>query len=112
MRPDAVLGFAEPLLFSNQKRIVESIANMRIPAFFEFSSFTENGALLSYGPSLRDLYARSASYVARILEGAKAADLPMEYPTTFELVVNIKAAKALGLGIPPSIAISADRTVE
>jgi putative ABC transport system substrate-binding protein len=87
-------------------------AKTRLPAIFPFQRYVAAGGLLSYGASLGDLFARSAGYVDKILKGAKPADLPVEQPTTFELVVNLKTAQALGLTIPQSIIARADEVIE
>jgi putative ABC transport system substrate-binding protein len=82
------------------------------PGIFELSGYPEAGCLMSYGTSSADLWRRSASYVDKILRGAKAADLPVEQPTKFELVINLKTAKALGLTIPPSVLGRADEVIQ
>ncbi len=87
-------------------------AQTRLPAIYGFSEFARAGGLLAYGPSVPDQARRAAVYVDKILKGAKPADLPVEQPTKFELVVNLKTAKALGLTIPPSLLLRADQIIE
>jgi putative ABC transport system substrate-binding protein len=87
-------------------------AAQRIPVMYEFSSFVQDGGLMSYGPNAEDNFRRVAYYVDRILKGAKPGDLPMEQPTKFELVINVKTAKALGIKIPDSIMLRADKLIE
>jgi ABC-type uncharacterized transport system substrate-binding protein len=84
----------------------------RLPSMFDGRDFSEAGGLMSYGPNLSDLFRRAATFVDRILRGAKPADLPVEQPTKFELVVNLKTAKALGLTIPPSLLARADEVIQ
>ena len=88
------------------------MARRRLPTVFGVSEYAEAGGLLAYGPSLADGYRRAAIYVDRILKGAKPGDLPVEQPTTFEMVINMKTAKALGLTIPPSVLGRADQVIE
>ena len=83
-----------------------------VAAVYGLSEFARDGGLLSYGPDLVDLYRRAATYVDRILRGAKPEDLPVQFPTKFEMVLNLKTAKALGLAIPPSIMLRADEVIE
>ena len=111
-RPDVVLTMGDSLTFAHQKRIAEALANLRIPGVYEFSFFVEAGGLISYGPSLKSLYASSARFVAKILDGTKPSDLPVEYPTLFELVVNRKTANTLGITIPYTIMVRAERVIE
>jgi ABC-type uncharacterized transport system substrate-binding protein len=87
-------------------------AKIRLPAVFPFRRYVAAGGLLSYGASLGDLFARTAGYVDKILKGASPADLPIEQPTVFELVVNMKTARAMGFDIPPSILARADEVIE
>src|SRR6266508_2545871 len=97
-----------PIANAYQKQIVDFAAKNRLPAMFEDSDSVEHGGLMSYGTNLVDLYRRAAIYVDKILKGAKPADLPVEQPTKFELVINLKTAKALGLTIPPTLLLRAD----
>lgn len=97
---------------NNQTRIVEFTAANRLPAISVFRGFAASGGLMSYGPNLYELGRRAAAYLDKILKGARPADLPVEQPTTFELVVNMKTAGALGLTIRPSILARADEVIE
>src|SRR6266571_3844258 len=110
--PEALLLLADPLTISQRSRIVEFAAEQRLPAIYETSNFVDVGGLISYGPSISDQYRRAATYVDKILRGAKPADLPIEQPTKFELVINMRAAKALGIKIPDSIMLRADKVIE
>ena len=111
-RPDGIFMVSDALTTLNRKRVVEFAAENRLPAAYEFRDPVADGGLMSYGPSLPDLFARTAYYIDRILKGAKPADLPMERPTRFYLVVNLKTAKDLGLTIPPGILARADEVIE
>ena len=111
-RVDAVLPFPSTMLFNERKRLVALAAKHRLPAMFNARQFVELGGLIAYGADLPDLTRRSAIYVDKILKGAKPADLPVEQPTTFELSINLKTAKALGLTIPPSLLVRADHVIE
>ena len=111
-RPDALLVTVEPFTRRHLARILEFCSTNRIPSMFEESSYVEAGGLMSYGPDLREIYRRAATYVDRILKGAKPADLPVEQPTKFELVINLKTAKALGITLPQSILVRAERVIE
>ena len=111
-RPDALLILADPLTTSERLRIVEFAAAERLPAMYETSRFVEAGGLMSYGPNVDQIVRRAATYVDKILKGAKPGDLAIEQPATFELVINLKSAKAQGITIPPSILLQADRVIE
>jgi putative ABC transport system substrate-binding protein len=111
-RPGALLVTAEPFTNRHRDRILEFAMHNRIPAMYEESRFVEAGGLLSYGPSILDMYRRAATYVDKILKGAKPSDLPVEQPTKFELVINLKTAKALGITIPQSVLVRVDRAIQ
>jgi putative ABC transport system substrate-binding protein len=111
-RPDALLAVVDGLTLQHRRRIVEFAAANRIAAIYETSEFVESGGLMSYGPSAADNYRRAAGYVDRILKGAKPADLPVEQPSKIELVINAKSARALGLVIPQSVLLRADRIID
>jgi putative tryptophan/tyrosine transport system substrate-binding protein len=100
-------------LFTNAREvIITTAARLRLPTVYPYSHFAENGGLVSYGFDVRDMFQRAAAYVDRILKGAKPANLPAQQPTKFELVVNLKTAKALGLTVPPSLLARADEVIE
>lgn len=101
-----------PFTGANRKLILELAAKYRLPGMFDIRLFVDGGGLISYGPSLPDLFRRAAHYVDKIFKGAKPADLPVEQPTKFELFINRKTAKALGLTIPQSLLLSADEVIE
>ena len=111
-RPDAAIVVTDPLIFLERKRVVEFGTQHAIPIMYEFKEFVELGGLLSYGPSLMDMWRRAASYVDKILKGAKPADLPVEQPTKFELVVNLKTAKRFGLEVPPLLLAQAHEVID
>ena len=111
-RPDALLLVTDALTNINRKKVLDFAAEQRIPAIYERSLFVHDGGLISYGPIVDDTFRRVAVYVDRILKGAKPADLPVEQPTRYELVVNLKAAKALGLAIPQSMLLRADEVIQ
>jgi putative ABC transport system substrate-binding protein len=102
----------EPIFAADRRRIVDLAAKHRLPMISDYREFPEAGALMSYGPNAREIYRRTATYVDKILKGAKPVDLPVEQPTRFELVINTKTAKALGLTIPPSVLIRADQVIQ
>jgi len=111
-RAQALIVMSDPMTAAQRKRIAELAASHRLPAIYALREFVEAGGLSSYATSLVDQYRRAAGYVDRILKGAKPGDLPVEQPTAFELWINAKAARALGLTIPPSLLLRADRVVE
>jgi putative ABC transport system substrate-binding protein len=109
---DAFLVLVDPILHRQQPHIVNLAAKSRLPAIYPFRQNVEAGGLMAYGADLLDLYRRAATYVDRILKGARPGDLPIEQPTKFELVVNLKTAKALGLTIPPAVLVRADQVID
>jgi putative ABC transport system substrate-binding protein len=111
-RADALLVLASAMFFNERKQIVDLATKHRLPSISSAREFAELGGLIAYGASLTDLQRRSATYVDKILKGAKPADLPVEQPTKFELVVNLKAAKALGLTLPDKLLVAADEVIE
>jgi putative tryptophan/tyrosine transport system substrate-binding protein len=111
-RAGAIVVFGDPLTFIHRTRIAELAAKHRLPALYLFRESVEAGGLMAYGPSFPDLGRRAATYVDKILKGAKPADLPVEQPTKFELVINLKTAQALGLTIPQSLLLRADQVIE
>jgi ABC-type uncharacterized transport system substrate-binding protein len=108
----AIVTMDDPVVQSQRGRIVTFAMRQRLPVMSEFRPGTEAGALMSYGPNQIDLWRRAAAYVDKILKGAKPADIPVEQPTKFELVINLKSAKALGITIPPSLLSVADEVIE
>jgi putative ABC transport system substrate-binding protein len=110
-RPDAFITTVEPFTGDHRQRIVAFAAQHRLPAMYEEREFVDAGGLMAYGPSLAANYRRAATYVDKILMGAKPADLPVEQPTKFELVINLKTAKTLGLTIPQSVLLQADEVI-
>ncbi|TMA78190.1 MAG: ABC transporter substrate-binding protein, partial [Deltaproteobacteria bacterium] len=111
-RPDALLTMVDLFTRLHLKRILEFAAKNRLPAMYEDRSFVEAGGLISYGPWNAELYRRSATYVDKILKGANPADLPVEQPTRFELFINLKTAKELGVTIPPNVLARADKVIK
>lgn len=111
-RPAAFVSVGSSMLLANRGRIVELAAKQKLPGVFPQSEFVDAGGLFSYGASLTDGLRRAATYVDKILKGAKPANLPIEQPTKFELLVNLKTAKALGVKIPDSIMLRADKVIE
>jgi ABC-type uncharacterized transport system substrate-binding protein len=108
----ALVTLDDSLLLTHRAQIVRLAAESRLPAVYGFREFADEGGLISYAPSLADMYRRAATYVDKVLKGARPADLPIEQPTKFELVINLKTAKALGLTIPPSLLARADQVIE
>ncbi len=111
-RPDALLVTAETFTRQHLVRILDFANSNKIPAMFEGSSYVVAGGLMSYGPDYQDVFQKAAIFVDKILKGANPADLPIEQPTKFELVINLKTAKALGLEIPPKLIALADRVID
>ena len=110
---DALLVAAAPTLYGNLRgRIVDLAAKHQLPAMYQWKMYVDAGGLMSYGPSLPDMHRRAATYVDKILKGANLADLPVEQPTKFELVINLKTAKALGLTMPPTMLFLADEVIQ
>ena len=111
-RPAALVVNPDALFFRQRSQIVDLAAKHRLPAIYEYKAFADAGGLMSYGPNPRELWWRSAALVDKVLKGAKPADLPVELPTKFELVINLKTAKALGLTIPPAVLARADEIIQ
>ena len=111
-RAGALLVLTDPMFFLHRTRLADFATKSRLPAMLTFREYVEAGGLMAYGVNFRDLWRRAATYVDKILKGAKPADLPMQQPTRFELVINLKTAKALGLTIPQSVLIRADEVIQ
>jgi putative ABC transport system substrate-binding protein len=111
-RPDGLLVLTDALLYQYRSQLVDFTIRTQLPAVFPFREFTELGGLMSYGPNLPDMFRMAANYVDKILKGAKPADLPIEQPTKFQFVINLKTAKALGLTVPPTLLARADELIE
>ncbi len=111
-RADALIALDDALIFTNRTRIIALAARHRLPSVYGYREFPDAGGLMAYGPSRHDMYRQAAVYVDKILKGAKPADLPVERPTKFELVINLKTAKALGLTIPQSLLGRADEVIQ
>ena len=111
-RTEALIVTGGPFATTQRKRIVEFAAKSRLPAIYYRREFVEDGGLMSYNARRNDLARRAATYVDKILKGAKPADLPVEQPTKFEFVINLKAAKQIGLTIPPNVLVRADKVIK
>ena len=111
-RAGALTVLTNPMFLGERRRLVELAAKNRLPAVYSLREYVDAGGLMAYGPNLADLFRRAATYVDKILKGAKPADLPVEQPTKFELVINLKTAKALGLTIPQSLLLRADAVIQ
>ena len=109
---DAFIVMPSPMLFGEHQRIVELAANSRLPGMYQAREFVDAGGLMSYGANLDDLFRRTATYVDKILKGAKPAELPVERPTKFELIINVKTARAMGLTVNRDILLVADELIE
>jgi putative ABC transport system substrate-binding protein len=112
LRANALLIGQDGLMQANGKHVVELATKYRLPAIYPAGEYVDDGGLIGHGVSYPDLYRRAATYVDKILKGAKAGDLPIERATKFELVINLKTAKALGIAIPHSVLLRADRVIE
>jgi putative ABC transport system substrate-binding protein len=110
-RAHAILVLQSPVTGSHRKQLADLAVKSRLPTIYPRSDFVEDGGLTSYGTSFVDLSRRAATYVDKILKGAKPADLPVEQPTKFEFVINLKAAKQIGLTIPPNVLARADKVI-
>jgi putative ABC transport system substrate-binding protein len=110
--PEVLVNLNDPFLFAARKLVVDSIRAMRVPAVYGYREYAEDGGLISYGTSIADTYRRAAQYVDRILKGDAPADLPVQLPTQFELVINLQTAKALGIDVPPTLLARADEVIE
>ena len=111
-RADAVVALSSPFLLAHRTKVADLAVKSRLPATYYSAEFVEAGGLMSYGVSFPDLYRRAATYVDKILKGAKPADLPVEQPTKFEFIINLKAAKQIGLTIPPNVLAGADKVIK
>jgi putative ABC transport system substrate-binding protein len=111
-RPHGLITVSDPLTLTHRRQIVDFAAHNRLPMISEVKEFAEAGGLMTYGPSLPDMFRRAAYYVERILKGAKPTDLPVEQPTKFELVLNRKTAQALGITFPPTLLVLADEVIQ
>jgi putative ABC transport system substrate-binding protein len=111
-RVEALNVFSSPFLASLHRDIIVLAAEHRLPAIYQWREHAEAGGLISYGPSLAGMWRQTAFIVVKILRGAKPADIPVEQPTKFELIVNAKTAKSLGLSLPPSVLLRADEVIE
>ncbi|MDP1682454.1 MAG: ABC transporter substrate-binding protein [Burkholderiales bacterium] len=111
-QPGALLVIPDAMLISQRQRVADLAAKHRLPVMYPFREFVEVGGLMSYGASLQDNYRRAATYVDKILKGANPGDLPVEQPTKFELLINLKTAKALGITIPPELMLRADEVIQ
>jgi len=111
-RAGALLIRAHPLFSVNHRRLIDLAAKSRLPAMYPWKEFVEAGGLMTYAPSLPDMYRRAATYVDKILKGSKPADLPVEQPTKFEFVINLKTAKQIGVTIPPNVLARADKVIK
>ncbi len=112
LQPDALVVLADPLTTAHRQAIIDFAATRRLPAMYELAVFADAGGLAAYGPSFPDLFRRAAGMVDKVLRGAKPGDIPIEQPTTFELILNLKTARQLGVTPPPSVLVRATRVIE
>ena len=112
LKADALIVGTDPFFTSRRERIVALASRYSVPAIYEWQEFATAGGLISYGASLTSLYREAGVYVGKVLKGTKPSDLPIQQPTNFELVINLKAAKALGLTVPPTLLTAADKVIE
>jgi putative tryptophan/tyrosine transport system substrate-binding protein len=110
--PDVLVNLNDPFLFTARKLVVDSVRAMGVPAVYGYREYAEDGGLISYGTSIVDTYRHAAQYVNRILNGAAPSDLPVQLPTKFELVINLKTATALGVEVPAMLLARADDVIE
>jgi putative ABC transport system substrate-binding protein len=110
-RAEALFTFGDPFTITHQRRILDFAAKRRLPVISQFSDFADDGGLMSYGPNRLDMFRRAATFVDKILKGAKTADLPVEQPMKFEFIINLKTAKQIGLTIPPNVLARADKVI-
>jgi ABC-type uncharacterized transport system substrate-binding protein len=111
-RPDMIVVINDPFMFTFRRSITDAAADASLPAIYGYREYVDDGGLISYGASITQTYRRAADYVEKILKGANPGDLPIESPTKFELVINLKTAKALGLEVPPTLLARADEVIE
>jgi len=112
MRAEALIVFTNPVTTIHKTRIMKFTAKSRLPAMYNVLDFVQAGGLMSYGVSITDLFRRAATYVDKILKGTKPAELPVEQPMKFELIINLKTAKQIGLTIPPNVLARADKVIK
>jgi putative ABC transport system substrate-binding protein len=110
-RTDALLVLANAVLTTHRRQVADLAVKSRLPAIYYAAEFVEDGGLITYGVSFADLFRRAATYVDKILKGAKPADIPVEQPTKFEFIINLKAAKQIGVTIPPNVLARADKVI-
>jgi putative ABC transport system substrate-binding protein len=111
-RAEALITLRSPVIVTHRSRVIELAARHRLPAMYDDREFVEAGGFIAYGANLDDLYRRAATYVDKVLKGTRPADLPIERATKFELLINLKTARVLGLTIPPALLLRADRVLE
>lgn len=109
---DAFMTFADSMTYVHAKRLAETAASRRIPGIYAYQEISDAGGLMSYGPNIPDMFRRASVFVDKILKGSKPGDLPIEQPTKFGLVINLKTAKALGITVPQPLLLRADRMIE